>query len=266
VPNRAGVSWLRDHEAFAAILLTAVVVIVILAILERTLRRREASLEARYPGDFASAKTRFRLLRRITVALVVMIGAIATMLEFAPALGQTLLASSAVAAIVAGLALRTPLANVAAGVQLALTQPFRLGDRIRVGAETGVVDEIKVAYTVLRTDDGRRAYIPNEQIIATPIVNATIDDPIRSETIRIPVSLDADLDIVIPALRDLVVATEGHVADPAPSVRVDDLTSAAVIVAITVWTADGQQALRTAAAVRERAIARLRDLGALARA
>jgi small-conductance mechanosensitive channel len=260
------VSWIEDHGEFVAVVATVLVVLVVLAVLDWVLGREEARLEARYRGDFAGAKTRFRLIRRIASASVIMIGVIAAVLTVAPALGQTLLASSAVAAIVAGLALRTPLANVAAGVQLALTQPFRLGDRVVVGAESGVVDEIKVAYTVLRTDDGRRAYLPNEQVIATPIVNATIEDPTRAETVRVPVSLDADLGGVLAEMRSLAETTEGIVAAPTPTVRVDEVTTSAVMVAMTLWVADGQQAVRSTSDLRLRAVTRLRELGVLARA
>jgi small-conductance mechanosensitive channel len=260
------VSWIDAHGSFVAIVATVLVVLVVLAVLDRALGRQEAQLEARYRGDFAGAKTRFRLIRRLASATVIMVGVIASVLTFAPALGQTLLASSAVAAIVAGFALRTPLANVAAGVQLALTQPFRLGDRVVVGEESGVVDEIRVAYTVLRTDDGRRAYLPNEQVIATPIVNATIEDPTRAETVRVPVSPDADLGGVLQEMRSLAEATEGIVETPTPTVRVDEVTATAVTLALTLWVADGQQAIRSGSDLRLRAVTRLRELGALARA
>jgi small-conductance mechanosensitive channel len=259
-------SWIREHSGLVAVVVTVIVVLLVLAILDRALARQEEKLRSHYRGDFDSAKTRFRLIRRLASAIVIMIGVIAAVLEFAPAFGQTLLASSAVLAIVAGFAVRTPLANLAAGVQLALTQPFRLGDRIVVGAESGVVDEIKVAYTVLRTDDGRRAFLPNEQVIASPIVNATIEDPIRAETVRIPVSLDADLPAVLADIQAMAASIDGPVRQPAPSVRVDDVTTGAVIVAVTLWVADGQLARAAAAELRRQVLGNLRERKALARA
>ena len=65
---------------------------------------------------------------------MVLIGVLAalTTIPATASFAQALLASSAVAAVVAGFALRTPLGNVAAGLQIAFTQPFRLGDRITV--------------------------------------------------------------------------------------------------------------------------------------
>ena len=63
-------------------------------------------------------------------------------------------------AVIAGVALSTPLGNLGSGVLLAFTQPVRLGDRITVGEHTGVVEEISLSYTTLVTDEGRRIYVP----------------------------------------------------------------------------------------------------------
>ena len=164
----------------------------------------------------------------MVVAIVVMVGVLAalTTIPATQELARALLASSAVAAVVAGFALRTPLGNVAAGLQIAFTQPFRLGDRIeREHAAAGVVEEIKLSYTVLRTDDGRRAYLPNEQLIASPIVNATIEDPTRAQTVTVPVAPGADLTRARAVLQEVADAVPGRVAAPAPTVRITDVTA-----------------------------------------
>ena len=168
-----------DRDRLITIGCVVVLVILLSWLSERWFRSQERRLAETYRGDFASAKTRFRLVRRVVVAVVILVGALAalTTIPATQDLAPALLASGAVAAVVAGFALRTPLGNVAAGLQIAFTQPFRLGDRITVEPCSGVVEEIKLSYTVLRTDDGRRAFLPNEQLIATPIVNATIEDP-----------------------------------------------------------------------------------------
>ena len=100
---------------------------------------------------------------------------------------RALLASSAVLAIFAGLALNTPLSNLGSGVLVAFTQPLRLGDRVTVGEQTGFVEEIELIYTTLVTDDERRIFIPNSQLTSTTIVNRTIRDPRRTVTASLPV-------------------------------------------------------------------------------
>ena len=70
-------------------------------------------------------------------------------------IARALLASSAVLAVVAGLALSTPLGNLGAGVLVAFTQPVRIGDRVTINDQTGFVEQINMIYTVAR--HGRRA-------------------------------------------------------------------------------------------------------------
>jgi small-conductance mechanosensitive channel len=257
-----------DESRLVTIGISVLVVVILAWLSERFFRAQERRLEQTYRGDFASAKTRFRLVRRVVVALVILIGVLAalTTIPATASIAQALLASGAVAAVVAGFALRTPLGNVAAGLQIAFTQPFRLGDRISVEPVQGVVEEIKLSYTVLRTDDGRRAYLPNEQLIATPIVNATIEDPTRAQTVTVPVSPDADLERARELLQDVVDGVPGRVPAPAPTVRVTDVARDAVTISLTAWVPDSSSAAVLGSDLRERAVAALRDEGMLARA
>ena len=112
------------------------------------------------------------------------------MLSIFPAtqeVARAFLASSAVLAVVAGLALTTPLGNLGSGVLLAFTQPIRLGDRITVDEHTGVVDDMTLSYTALATDEGRRIFVPNSKMVSTTIVNRSVSDPRRMVTVELPV-------------------------------------------------------------------------------
>ena len=96
-------------------------------------------------------------------------------------------------AVIAGLALTTPLGNLGSGVLLAFTQPVKLGDRITVDGYTGLVDEISLSYTALTTDEGRRIFVPNTRMVSTTLVNRSVDDPRRLVTVELPVRLGASL-------------------------------------------------------------------------
>ena len=96
-------------------------------------------------------------------------------------------------AVIAGLALTTPLGNLGSGVLLAFTQPVRLGDRVTVEDHTGIVDEISLSYTALATDEGRRIFVPNTRMVSTTIVNRSVDDPRRLVTVELPVRLGTSL-------------------------------------------------------------------------
>jgi small conductance mechanosensitive channel len=89
------------------------------------------------------------------------------------------LASSAVLALVAGIALTTPLGNLGSGLLLAFTQPMRLGDRITVGDHTGVVANISLSYTTLATDEGPLVFVPNQMMVSSMLVNRSAGEKPR---------------------------------------------------------------------------------------
>jgi small-conductance mechanosensitive channel len=157
--------------------------------------RYERRLAEHDPAVAARRRTTFSFLLRVAIALVGLIG-IWSVLSVFPAteeVARAFLASSAVLAVVAGLALTTPLGNLGSGVLLAFTQPVRLGDRITVDDHTGIVDEISLSYTALVTDEGRRIFVPNTRMVSTTLVNRSVDDPRRLVTVELPVRLDAPL-------------------------------------------------------------------------
>jgi small-conductance mechanosensitive channel len=117
-------------------------------------------------------------------------------------LAQAALASGAVLAIFIGVAVSTPLGNLGAGVLLAFTQPIRLGDRISIADQTGVVEEMSLSYTVLLTDEGRHVFVPNLQIVSAVVVNRSVGDARRIVTVELPVALGAPLDREHAVTRD----------------------------------------------------------------
>jgi small-conductance mechanosensitive channel len=145
------------------------------------------------------ALTRYRVLRRSVTAVIVALGILSALLVIPPvrAVAGGVLASSAVAGIVIGMAARSTLANFVAGVMIAVTQPLRLGDEVEVGDASGTVDEIALTYTTLTSSSGIRFFIPNERLASDTIRNATIGGAERLAQIRVPVPLAADLDRVL---------------------------------------------------------------------
>ena len=94
-----------------------------------------------------------------------------------------------------GVAFSVPLGNIGAGVLLSLSQPGpRIGDRITVGDVTGTAVEITLIHTIVRTDQGLTAFVPNSQMIASTVVNRSLDDPRRLVTVRLPVAITAPVD------------------------------------------------------------------------
>ncbi len=111
------------------------------------------------------AVTRYRVLRRALVAGIVFVGVLSALLVIPQvrAIAGGVLASSAVVGLVVGFASQRTIGNLVAGVMIAITQPLRLGDAVEVQGVRGVVEEIGLTYTWLRTTSGRPARRPERK-------------------------------------------------------------------------------------------------------
>ena len=113
-----------------------------------------------------------------------------------------LLASTAILGVIIGLASQQTLGNFIAGILIAMTQPVRIGDRVSYADEDGVVEEIGLTYTFIRTADRRRLVVPNSKLASDPIVNSSIRSRETFAEVSVPVPLAADLDAAVDALRE----------------------------------------------------------------
>ena len=119
--------------------------------------------------------TQMRVLKRVISTLVIVITAGSALMTFSTVrqVGVSLFASAGLAGIVAGLAARPVLANLIAGIQLAVTQPIRLEDAVIVENEMGYIEEITSTYVVVRIWDQRRLVVPLQWWIEHPFQNWT---------------------------------------------------------------------------------------------
>jgi small-conductance mechanosensitive channel len=224
-------------------------------------------LERLPTADQAVLATRYRLLRRITVAVIVFIAVMIVLLandSTAKAAGAVL-ASSAVLGLAFGFAARSVLANFVAGVMIAINQPVRLGDRVCIGDADGVVEDIGLTYTRLRTPDNRRVLIPNEELANSRVINQTLIDPVTLASASVVVPLTADPIRVKEVLAEQAALAPGRLEHrPGPGASVSELRAEGAVFTVGVWVADPLQGAQTAAWLRERCLARLNDEGVLA--
>ena len=167
-----------SSRAVEALVLAGIWLFVVVAVrfaLYFAFERYERRLAERDPSVAARRRTTFSFLLRIVLALIVLIGVWSVLSVFPTTqeVARAFLASGAVLAIIAGVALSTPLGNLGSGVLLAFTQPVRLGDRVTVGDHTGVVERISLSYTALVTDEGPHVFVPNQMMVSTTLVNRT---------------------------------------------------------------------------------------------
>jgi small-conductance mechanosensitive channel len=239
-------TWERAAIAAVVILLTALAARAV----DRAITRRALAPEA---------ATRYRVLRRTAVTAITVVGVLSALLTV-PAVrvvATGILASSAVAALVVGLAAQRTLSNVVAGILIALAQPLRIGDRVEVDDQRGVVEEIALSYTFIRLEDGSRLAIPNEKLASDSIVNSTIVSREKVAEISLKLPLATELRPVLAALQEETVGRPGAEA------FVDSLDEDVVIV-LRVPAADEDDAQRLSRELRLRAHERLRAAGLLA--
>jgi len=143
-----------------------------------------------------------------------------------------LIAGLSVAGAGIALAMQGVLGNIAAGLTIILTRPFRVGEYISIVKEEGEVSEISLTTTTLAHPDLSRVVIPNRKIVGEILHNF---GRIRQLQVEVRVAYDADLDRAIVTIRELLQANPRILKDPAPPVRVIQLSDSSVIVGCYPW-------------------------------
>ena len=202
----------------------------------------------------AAAATRYGILRRSLMTAIIVVGVLSALLVVPQvrAIAAGLLASSAIVGLVVGLAAQRPLANFVAGIVIAFTQPLRLGDTVTVDDVEGVVEEIGLTYTFIKTADNERLVIPNEKLASDTILNSTIVSREKLAQVSIQVPLDKDLDAVVDLLK---TETAG---DPRADVLVTGLNGAATVT-VRSWAPDASELEGVQSDLRRRVARRLRE-------
>ncbi|MBN1105681.1 MAG: mechanosensitive ion channel [Deltaproteobacteria bacterium] len=138
------------------------------------------------------------------------------------------------AGLAIGLALQGSLANFAAGVLMIIFRPFKVGDYIEGGGVAGVVEEIGIFTTELKSPDNKKIIVPNAKMTSDNIVNYTAKE-IRRVDIVAGVSYGDDLDKVKKVLEGILAKDERILKDPAPTIGVLELAESSVNFVVRPW-------------------------------
>ncbi|HXS32398.1 MAG TPA: mechanosensitive ion channel domain-containing protein [Solirubrobacterales bacterium] len=125
-----------------------------------------------------STKTRLRFLRRLVILIVFLVLVAIALSQFTELkrLATGILASTAVLAAIVGFAAQHTIGNMVAGVQLAVSQPIKIGDRITFEEVHGRVTDITLSYTYVNPGDGTTVVIPNQMLVEGIIHNLSTED------------------------------------------------------------------------------------------
>jgi len=140
----------------------------------------------------------------------------------------------AAAGLAIGLSLQGTLGNFAAGVMLILFRPFKVGDFVEAGGISGVVEEIQIFSTKMRSGDNKEITVPNGQIIGTTITNFSAKDTRRVDMV-IGVGYNDDLKKVRAVLEDIMAKDARILKDPAVTIGVSELADSSVNFVVRPW-------------------------------
>ena len=248
-------SFVAEHRNEITAIATIVLAFVLAEVVDRALVRRGRTITEAVAGGELSpvADTRLRLLRRLIFATIVVIGVGLALAQF-PSVKRVatgILASSAVLGLVVGFAARQTLANAIAGILLAITQPIRIGDLVTFDEKTGEVEDVRLTYTYIRLDDGRRLVVPNERLAQSSIENHTVVDP----------RVQVEVSIWLPPAADAERALELAAEEGGVEAHVAEVEKDGVRLRATAWAPNPRERGRAADRLRRHWLRRLREEG-----
>ncbi len=176
-----------------------------------------------------------RLTGRFLGLVVVVVGAIYALGVAGVRIGP-LLGALGVGGVALAFAAQDILQNLVAGILLQIRRPFKVGEQIGSGDFEGTVDDVNLRTVELTTYDGLTVYLPNAEVLRTPIVNYT-RTPYSRTSLTVGVAYDTDLTHAQAVLHDGCGAASGVQQHPPPEVWVEEFAESSINFAVRYWHA-----------------------------
>ena len=148
----------------------------------------------------------------------------------------SLIALLSVIGLAISLAIQGTLSNLAGGIQVLVSKPFKAGDYIETDSVSGTVSEIGLVYTKIKTYDNKMIMIPNGQISSAKITNYTAEERRRVD-LKFNTSYDAPVELVKETIQAVIRSHPKALRDPAPFARVSAYQDSSIEYAVRVWCA-----------------------------
>lgn len=177
-------------------------------------------------ASFLSGAAYYLVLAVVLIAVLQLFGVETT----------SLIAVLGAASLAVGLALQGMLSNVAAGVMILIFRPFKIGDYITAGGESGTVKDINLFITELATPDNVQILVPNGDAWGSAITNYSAH-PVRRVDITIGIDYGDDPAKAIELISGLVAADERAHKEPEPFIALTNLGDSSVDITLRVWAA-----------------------------
>ena len=143
-------------------------------------------------------RTYVSIFRRVFVFVMVLGSIWIGLSEFAnmEGFGKTLVTSAGIAGVVIGIAAQPILGNIIAGVQVAVTQPVRIGDSVIMDGNFSTVEDLRYTYAVLKTWDERRLIVPMRELITEMVENWSHTEVHQTCPVFLYIDYGADIDAI----------------------------------------------------------------------
>ena len=173
------------------------------------------------------------LMGRVGYGGVWIVGSVITLGVLGLDIGA-LLGALGLTSVAIGFALKEVFSNYISGMILLAARPFRLGDQVTIKEFEGTVTQIQLRATTLNTYDGRKVYIPNQEVFLASIINNTAFKHRRS-SVTVGIAYGANISTAKQVITDAVLKVKGVQSKPVPEVLVRELDSGKVNLEIRFW-------------------------------
>ena len=153
--------------------------------------------------DLGSKKTGLTVLKHLLSAVII-VGGLTTAIMMIPTfekLAISIFAGAGVLAIIIGFASQQAFSNIVSGIFIAIFKPFRIGDRVSFGTHVGIVEDITLRHTVIRSFENKRIIVPNSVISNEILENSNIEDPKICRMVDFGISYDSSIDKAMKIMR-----------------------------------------------------------------
>ncbi len=172
-----------------------------------------------------------KFVSSVVKALVMIFVIIITIGKFGISIAPLIAAISAVA-FGASFAIQGPLSNYGAGLSIIISRPFLVGNTITVNNVSGVVEDIRLAATILTTEDGEIITIPNKHIVGEIIQNSFTNRIIETS---VGIAYSEDPPATIQIIRDVLLNTENVCQEPPPQIGIDQFADSSINLGLRYW-------------------------------
>ena len=263
------VTFSAPVTAFLEPLLIAVMVVAVTVALLRAVDAMLDAVTREVVGDAQKelgqherqAYTTIYAVRRVVllIAFVAGLGFVLTQLDLFGSLGLSLLASAGVLTVILGVAARPVLGNILASLQIALTQPIRIGDAVEYEGNWAYVEAIFYTFVRLRTWDDRRLVVPVQYFISKPFENWSVVEKKMTRVFLLVLDPRADVEELRQAYLEIARADEDVMADEMLKVLVLDQDHTGMKVRFYCTAKDASTAWNMHCRLREKTLAWIRN-------